>query len=94
MYVAAAGRGADALALVAAMGTIGLLAGPALIGFVAGAANLTVGMATVAACALIVTATAFRIPWRARTQNGRLNPVGHVPADAAPGLARAAPCCR
>ncbi|AEY92325.1 MFS transporter [Streptomyces olivaceoviridis] len=67
VYVAAAGRGADALALVAAMGTVGLLAGPALIGFVAGVANLTVGMATVAASALIVTATAFRIPWRART---------------------------
>ncbi|QTE01551.1 MFS transporter [Streptomyces cyanogenus] len=67
VYVAAAGRGPDALALVAAMGTTGLLAGPALIGFVAGAANLTLGMATVAACALIVTVTAFRIPWRART---------------------------
>ncbi|MGW2031950.1 MFS transporter [Streptomyces spinosus] len=67
VYVAAAGHGADALALVAAMGTTGLLAGPALIGFVAGAANLTVGMAMVAVSALIVTATAFRIPWRART---------------------------
>ncbi|MEU6592388.1 MFS transporter [Streptomyces sp. NPDC046881] len=67
VYVAAAGRGPDALALVAAMGTTGLLAGPALIGFVAGAVNLTAGMATVAASALIVTATAFRIPWRART---------------------------
>ncbi|MET8563276.1 MFS transporter [Streptomyces flaveolus] len=67
VYVAAAGRGADALALVAAMGTTGLLAGPALIGFVAGAANLTVGMAVVAVCALIVTATTFRIPWRAGT---------------------------
>ncbi|MGW7786538.1 MULTISPECIES: MFS transporter [Streptomyces] len=67
VYVAAAGRGSDALALVAAMGTTGLLAGPAVIGFVAGAANLTVGMATVAASALIVTVTAFRIPWRART---------------------------
>ncbi|GGW20072.1 MFS transporter [Streptomyces capoamus] len=64
VYVAAAGRGPDALALVAAMGTTGLLAGPALIGFVAGAVNLTAGMATVAACALIVTVTAFRIPWR------------------------------
>ncbi|MFF5532082.1 MFS transporter [Streptomyces cinerochromogenes] len=67
VYVAAAGRGSGALALVAAMGTTGLLAGPALIGFVAGAADLTAGMATVAASALIVTATAFRITWRART---------------------------
>ncbi|MEU6665324.1 MFS transporter [Streptomyces sp. NPDC046727] len=66
VYVAAAERGSDALALVAAMGTTGLLGGPALIGFVAGAASLTLGMATVAASALIVTLTAFRIPWRAR----------------------------
>ncbi|MBL1084165.1 MFS transporter [Streptomyces actinomycinicus] len=66
VYVAAAGRGPDALALVAAMGTTGLLGGPALIGFVAGAASLTLGMATVAASALIVTLTAFWIPWRAR----------------------------
>lgn len=63
VYVAAAGHGSDALALVAAMGTTGLLAGPALIGFVAGATSLTLGMATVAASALIVTLTAFRIPW-------------------------------
>ncbi|MEV6834711.1 MFS transporter [Streptomyces sp. NPDC051133] len=66
VYVAAAERGPDALALVAAMGTTGLLAGPALIGFVAGAANLTLGMATVAVSASIVTLTALRIPWRAR----------------------------
>ncbi|MFG2353478.1 MFS transporter [Streptomyces sp. NPDC048521] len=63
VYVAAAERGSDALALVAAMGTTGLLGGPALIGFVAGAASLTLGMATVAASALIVTLTAIRIPW-------------------------------
>ncbi|MFF7234932.1 MFS transporter [Streptomyces collinus] len=66
VYVAAAERGADALSLVAAMGTTGLLAGPALIGFVAGAGGLTLGMATVAASALIVTLTATRIPWRSR----------------------------
>ncbi|MFD8392945.1 MFS transporter [Streptomyces sp. NPDC059680] len=66
VYVAAAGHGSDALALVAAMGTTGLLAGPALIGFVAGSTSLTVGMATVAASALIVTLTAFRIPWPER----------------------------
>jgi hypothetical protein len=66
VYVAAAERGSDALALVAAMGTTGLLAGPALIGFVASAAGLTPGMATVAASALIVTLTATWIPWRAR----------------------------
>jgi hypothetical protein len=68
VYVAAAERGSDALALVAAMGTTGLLGGPALIGFVAGAASLTLGMATVAASALIVTVTAVWIPWRARAR--------------------------
>ncbi|MFG2605130.1 MFS transporter [Streptomyces sp. NPDC048514] len=72
VYVAAAGAGSDALALVAAMGTTGLLGGPALIGFVAGAANLTLGMATVAASALVVTLTTRWIPWPARTP---------VPAD-------------
>ncbi|KUN04833.1 transporter [Streptomyces yokosukanensis] len=66
VYVAAAGHGSDALALVAAMGTTGLLAGPALIGFVAGATNLTLGMATVAGSALIVTVTALWIPWADR----------------------------
>jgi MFS family permease len=66
VYVAAAGHGSDALALVAAMGTTGLLAGPALIGFVASAANLTLGMATVAASALIVTLAATWIPWADR----------------------------
>ncbi|MEV6113295.1 MFS transporter [Streptomyces sp. NPDC052109] len=66
VYVAAAGHGSDALALVAAMGTTGLLAGPALIGFVAGATSLTLGMGTVAVSALIVTLTAFRIPWTGR----------------------------
>ncbi|MER6379155.1 MFS transporter [Streptomyces sp. NPDC001250] len=66
VYVAAAGRGSGALALVAAMGTTGLLAGPGLIGFVAGATNLTLGMTTVAAAALIVMVTAFWIPWADR----------------------------
>ncbi|MFE9471180.1 MFS transporter [Streptomyces griseofuscus] len=66
VYVAAAERGSDALSLVAAMGTTGLLAGPALIGFVATAGGLTLGMATVAASALAVTATAIWIPWNIR----------------------------
>ncbi|MFF8424741.1 MFS transporter [Streptomyces sp. NPDC016566] len=66
VYVAAAERGSDALSLVAAMGTTGLLAGPAVIGLVAGAGGLTLGMATVAASALIVTLAAARIPWRDR----------------------------
>ncbi|MFG2634724.1 MFS transporter [Streptomyces sp. NPDC048362] len=66
VYVAAAEHGSDALALVAAMGTTGLLGGPALIGFVASAASLTLGMATVAASALVVTLTALWIPWPGR----------------------------
>ncbi|MGW2418427.1 MFS transporter [Streptomyces sp. NPDC001709] len=66
VYVAAAGHGSDALALVAAMGTTGLLAGPALIGFVASATNLTLGMATIAVSALVVTLAATWIPWRVR----------------------------
>ncbi|MEU0004516.1 MFS transporter [Streptomyces sp. NPDC006314] len=66
VYVAAAERGPDALALVAAMGTTGLLGGPALIGFVASTASLTLGMATVAASALTVTLTAIWIPWAHR----------------------------
>ncbi|MER6735147.1 MFS transporter [Streptomyces puniciscabiei] len=67
VYVAAAGHGSGALALVAAMGTTGLLAGPALIGFVASTTSLTLGMTTVAASALIVTLTAIRIPWPDRS---------------------------
>ncbi|WP_041819107.1 MFS transporter [Streptomyces davaonensis] len=63
VYVAAAARGPEALALVAAMGTTGLLAGPALIGFVAGATSLVWGMAVVAASALAVSLCATRIRW-------------------------------
>jgi fucose permease len=54
LYVAAATEGPGALALVAAMGTTGLLAGPALIGFVAGHTDLTVGMTVVAVSAVLV----------------------------------------
>ncbi|MER6530165.1 MFS transporter [Streptomyces sp. NPDC001508] len=63
VYVAAAAKGSDALALVAAMGTTGLLVGPALIGFIAGAAGLVPGMAAVAVSALIVCLSATRIRW-------------------------------
>lgn len=63
VYVAAAARGADALALVAAMGTTGLLIGPALIGFIAGWCGLVPGMAAVAVSALIVSLAAGRIRW-------------------------------
>ncbi|MER5914367.1 MFS transporter [Streptomyces sp. NPDC001982] len=63
VYVAAAAKGSDALALVAAMGTTGLLVGPAVIGFIAGAAGLVPGMAAVAVSALIVCLAATRIRW-------------------------------
>ncbi|WP_369192372.1 MFS transporter [Streptomyces sp. R08] len=66
VYVAAADRGSDTLALVAAMGTTGLLAGPALIGFVASVGGLVSGMAAVAVSALIVSLAATRIHWNNR----------------------------
>ncbi|MFD4024064.1 MFS transporter [Streptomyces sp. NPDC058576] len=64
LYVAAARQGPDALALVAAMGTTGLLAGPAMIGFIASASSLLWGMSAVAVSALLVFACATRIRWK------------------------------
>ncbi|MFE0874576.1 MFS transporter [Streptomyces smyrnaeus] len=63
VYAAAARQGSDALTLVAAMGTTGLLAGPPLIGFIASASDLAWGMATVAASALVVSLCSTRIRW-------------------------------
>lgn len=63
VYAAAAGQGSDALTLVAAMGTTGLLAGPPLIGFIAGASNLAWGMGAVAASAGAVALCSTRIRW-------------------------------
>ncbi|MFB7209977.1 MFS transporter [Streptomyces sp. NPDC056255] len=63
IYVAAAAQGTDALALVAAMGTTGLLAGPALIGFIASAGSLVWGMGAVAASAILVSLCATQIRW-------------------------------
>ncbi|GAA1155613.1 MFS family permease [Kitasatospora gansuensis] len=65
VYVAAARQGPDALALVAAMGTIGLLAGPAVIGFIADGSSLVWGMAAVAASAGLVSLCSTRIRWQA-----------------------------
>ena len=64
VYVAAANNGADALALVAAMGTVGLLAGPGLIGLIAGAGGLAWAMGAVAIAAAVVAACTSRITWR------------------------------
>ncbi|MFD5655127.1 MFS transporter [Streptomyces sp. NPDC127039] len=63
VYAAAARQGSDALTLVAAMGTTGLLAGPPLIGFIAGASNLAWGMGAVAASAGAVALCSTRISW-------------------------------
>ncbi|MFI6586253.1 MFS transporter [Embleya sp. NPDC050493] len=63
VYVAAARAGSDALALVAAMGTTGLLAGPALIGFIASGSSLVWGMGAVAASAVLVSVCATQIRW-------------------------------
>ncbi|MGW4547280.1 MFS transporter [Streptomyces violaceorubidus] len=63
VYAAAARQGSDALTLVAAMGTTGLLAGPPLIGFVAGASSLAWGMGAVAASAGAVALCSTRIRW-------------------------------
>ncbi|GGS46650.1 MFS transporter [Streptomyces griseoviridis] len=63
VYAAAARQGSDALTLVAAMGTTGLLAGPPFIGFLADAGGLAWGMAAVAGSAAVVTLCATRIRW-------------------------------
>jgi len=65
VYVAAAGQGSDALALVAAMGTVGLLAGPGVIGLIANATGLGWAMGAVAIAAGIVAACTSRITWNA-----------------------------
>ncbi|MEU9241988.1 MFS transporter [Streptomyces shenzhenensis] len=63
VYVAAAKQGSQALALVAAMGTTGLLAGPPVIGFVASSSSLVWGLAVVAAAAVVVSLSSTRIQW-------------------------------
>ncbi|MEU5089993.1 MFS transporter [Streptomyces sp. NPDC021356] len=82
VYVAAAARGSDALALVAAMGTTGLLIGPALIGFIAGWTGLVPGMAAVAVSALIVSLAATRIRWSTLAGTAE-EPPGAAPHPAA-----------
>jgi MFS family permease len=67
VYVAAAGQGADALALVAALGTAGLLAGPGVIGLIASGAGLAWAMGAVAISAGVVAACTSRITWTGGT---------------------------
>ncbi|WP_134651330.1 MFS transporter [Streptomyces sp. H23] len=76
VYAAAARQGSDALTLVAAMGTTGLLAGPPLIGFIAGASDLAWGMGAVAASAGAVALCSTRIRWTA--------PAPVTPSEATP----------
>jgi len=65
VYVAAARIGTDALALVSAMGTVGLLVGPGAIGLIADRAGLGWAMGAVAAAAGVVALSVSRIPWDA-----------------------------
>ncbi|MGQ4511089.1 MFS transporter [Streptomyces sp. DW26H14] len=87
VYVAAAAQGSDALTLVAAMGTTGLLGGPPVIGFIANAAGLVWGLGAVAACAIVVTVCATRISWPSRSGGTRAGVPAEVPAEPAPVLA-------
>ncbi|MFF8771778.1 MFS transporter [Kitasatospora sp. NPDC015120] len=82
VYVAAARQGSDALALVAATGTTGLLAGPALIGFIANASSLVWGMGVVAASALVVALCATRIHWPSLDTAPDTRPADTPPAGA------------
>ncbi|MFC1441617.1 MFS transporter [Streptacidiphilus sp. N1-10] len=84
VYVAAAAQGSDALTLVATMGTVGLLAGPPVIGFIANASGLSWGMGAVAGCALIVSLCATRIRWApaARTTHDSAPLTAQIEAEA------------
>ncbi|MCG6495201.1 MFS transporter [Kitasatospora sp. A2-31] len=83
VYVAAARQGADALSLVAAMGTTGLLAGPAVIGFIANGSGLTWGMGAVAASAAIVSLCATQIRWPSLTDAPAAPAPAPIPATEA-----------
>ena len=93
VYVAAAAQGSDALTMVATMGTVGLLGGPPIIGFIANSSGLSWGMGAVAASALIVSLCATRIRWAPAPGAGSAaaDPAGADPAaepvpDPAPGF--------
>jgi MFS family permease len=82
LYVAAAAQGPEALTLFAATGTIGLLAGPPVIGFLANGAGLAWGMAAVAASALLVSLLVSQVRWPATSSSA--SPEPEVPAALIP----------
>ncbi|MFI2710577.1 MFS transporter [Micromonospora sp. NPDC018662] len=67
IYVTAARVGSETLSLVASFGTIGLLAGPPVIGFVAHATSLGWGMAVVVAAMLLIAVCVGLARWPDRT---------------------------
>lgn len=69
VYVAAARIGTDALALVSAMGTVGLLVGPGAIGLIAGRHGLGWAMGAVAIAAGVVALSVSRISWDAASSS-------------------------
>jgi MFS family permease len=79
VYVAAASEGSNALTLVAAMGTSGLLAGPPVIGFITNASSLVWGMGAVAVSALLVSLCVAPLQWPTAAHGNR--PSTPVPAD-------------
>lgn len=81
IYVAAAREGSDALTLVAAMGTTGLLCGPPLIGFIANASSLVWGMGAVAVSALLVAGCVAPIRWPAAVDSRPATPATPAPAE-------------
>lgn len=61
VYVAAARTGPEGLALVASMGTVGLLAGPPLIGVVAAVSDLVWGMTVVVGAIVLIGVSVTQI---------------------------------
>lgn len=82
VYVAAARIGTDALALVSAMGTVGLLVGPGAIGLIAGSHGLSWAMGAVAIAAGVVALSVSRISWGAAPSSQSSEPAaaGYVHA--------------
>jgi MFS family permease len=86
IYVAAARLGPDSLALVAAMGTTGLLAGPPIIGFVANASSLVYGMTVVVAAALLVAVFIGQVRWPSAPEQDPAAPAEPDVAESHPAL--------